>query len=193
MRYLIKDQECFPTSILINVRGNLKYHMEKDLGWFTIGRLEIGDDENLWLLDGQHRIEALRRAKEGNLKFEDYPVVVSVLHLPNRFDELMHFYLVNRRQRRVPIDLVNKHLQQMLKERGENWLQEFEGKAGLYRGKAAEIVDILNVNPRSPWKGRIRQVTEIRRDEHLVRDKKMIKLIAGLLRTNEDAADLLMD
>ena len=150
MRYLIKDQECFPTSILINVRGNLKYHKEKDLCWFTIGRLEIGDDENLWLLDGQHRIEALRRAKEGNLKFEDYPVVVSVLHLPNRFDELMHFYLVNRRQRRVPIDLVNKHLQQMLKERGENWLQEFEGKAGLYRGKAAEIIDILNVNPRSP-------------------------------------------
>jgi len=52
----------------------------------------------------------------------------------------MHFYLVNRRQRRIPIDLVNKHLQQMLKERGENWLQEFEGKAGLYKGKAAEIV-----------------------------------------------------
>ena len=200
VRYLTKDQGCFPTSILINVRGNLKYHMEKDLGWFTIGRLEIGDDETLWLLDGQHRIEALRRAKEGNLKFEDYPVVVSVLHLPNRFDELMHFYLVNRRQRRVPIDLVNKHLQQMLKERGENWLQEFEGKAGLYRGKAAEIVDILNVNPRSPWKGRIRQVTEIRRDEHLVRDTKMIKLIADILRTkecaglkNEDSADLLVD
>ena len=150
MRYLIKDQECFPTSILINVRGNLKYHKEKDLCWFTIGRLEIGDDETLWLLDGQHRVEALRRAKEINLKFDDYPVVVSVLHLSNRFDELMHFYLVNQRQRRVPIDLVNKHLQQMLKERGENWLQEFEGKAGLYRGKAAEIIDILNVNPRSP-------------------------------------------
>ena len=200
VRYLRKDLGCFPTAILINVRGDLEYHVEKDLGWFNLGRLEIGDDEKLWLLDGQHRIEALKQAKEGNLQFDDYPVLVSLLHLPNRFEELMHFYIVNRRQRRVPIDLVNKHLQQMLKERGENWLQEFEGKSGLNRGKAAEIVDLLNENPRSPWMGRIRQVTEIRRDEHLVRDTKMIKLIANILRTkecaglkNEDAADLLVD
>ena len=178
VRYLTKDLVCFPTSILVNVRGDLAYHMEQDLGWSSIGRLEIDDKEKLWLLDGQHRIEALRRAKETNLKFENYPVLVSILQLPNRFDELMHFYLVNRRQRRVPIDLVNKHLQQMLRERGESWLQEFEGKAGLYRGKAAEIVDMLNDDPRSPWEGRIRQVTEIRRDEHVVRDQKMIKLVA---------------
>lgn len=200
LRYLTKDLGCFPTSILVNVRGNLTYTMEQDLGWASIGRLEIDDTEKLWLLDGQHRVEALRQAKETNLKFENYPVVVSVLNLPNRFDELMHFYLVNRRQRRVPIDLVNKHLQQMLRERGETWLQEFEGKTGLYRGKAAEIVDMLNDDPRSTWKGRIRQVTEIRRDEHLVRDQKMIKLIADILRTkecarltNEEAADLLVD
>jgi DGQHR domain-containing protein len=174
--------------------------MEQDLGWSSLGRLEIDDSEKLWLLDGQHRIEALRQAKETNIEFEEYPVVVSILHLPNRFDELMHFYLVNRRQRKVPIDLVNKHLQQMLKERGELWLQEFEGKAGLYRGKAAEIVDMLNDDPRSTWKGRIRQVTEIRRDEHIVRDQKMIMLIADILGTkvcarltNEEAADLLVD
>lgn len=200
VRYLTKDLGCFPTAVLVNVRGNLTYTMEQDLGWSSIGRLEIDDSEKLWLLDGQHRVEALRRAKATNSKFENYPVVVSILHLPNRFDELMHFYLVNRRQRRVPIDLVNKHLQQMLRERGESWLQEFEGKAGLYRGKAAEIVDMLNNDPRSIWKGRIRQVTEIRRDEHLVRDQKMIKLIADILRTkecarltNEEAADLLVD
>ena len=172
VRYLTKDLGCFPTSILVNVRGNLTYTMERDLGWSSIGHLEIDDGEKLWLLDGQHRVEALRQAKEDNIEFEKYPVVVSILNLPNRFDELMHFYLVNRRQRKVPIDLVNKHLQQMLRERGETWLQEFEGKAGLYRGKAAEIVDLLNKDPRSTWKGRIRQVTEIRRDEHLVRDKK---------------------
>jgi len=200
VRYLTKDQGCFPTSILINVRGNLTYTMEQDLGWSSIGCLEIDDSEKLWLLDGQHRVEALRRAKEINIKFENYPVLVSILRLPNRFDELMYFYIVNRRQRGVPIDLVYRHLQLMLRERGEIWLQEFEGKAGLYRGKAAEIVDMLNDDLRSIWKGRIRQVTEIRRDEHLVRDQKMINLIAGILGskvcarlTNEEAADLLVD
>ncbi len=200
VRYLTKDLGCFPTAILVNVRGNMTYHMEQDLGWSSIGRLEIDDGEKLWLLDGQHRVEALRRAKETNIKFEDYPVVVSILRLPNRFDELMYFYLVNRRQWGVPIDLVYRHLQLMLRERGEIWLQEFEGKAGLYRGRAAEIVDMLNDDPMSLWRGRIRQVTEIRRDEHLVRDQTMIKLIADILSTricarltNEEAADLLVD
>ena len=43
-------------------------------------------------------------------------------------------------------------------------------------------------------------MTEIRRDRHLVRNQKMIKLIADILRTkecarltNEEAADLLVD
>jgi len=100
----------------------------------------------------------------------------------------------------VPIDLVYRHLQLMLRERGEIWLQEFEGKAGLYRGKAAEIVDMLNDDPMSLWKERIRLVTKIRRDEPLVRDQTMIKLIADILSTrvcarltNEEAADLLVD
>jgi DGQHR domain-containing protein len=200
LRYLTKDLGCFPTSILVNVRGDLTYKMEQDMGWSSIGKLEIDDNEKLWLLDGQHRVEALRRVMIDNTQFEEYPVVVSILQLPNRFEELMHFYLVNRRQKMVPRDLVYRHLQLMLRERGESWLQEFEGKAGLYRGKAAEIVDKLNDDPRSPWKGRIRQVTEIRLDEHLVRDQKMIKLIADVLGTkdcerltNEEAADLLVD
>ena len=81
MRYLTKDLGCFPTSILVNVRGNLTYTMERDLGWSSIGRLEIDDSEKLWLLDGQHRVEALRQAKDGNIEFEKYPVVVSILQL----------------------------------------------------------------------------------------------------------------
>ena len=36
VRYLVKDQGGFLTSVLINVRDNLKYHMEKDLGWFNL-------------------------------------------------------------------------------------------------------------------------------------------------------------
>jgi DGQHR domain-containing protein len=200
VRYLTQDMGCFPTSILVNVRGSLTYTMEQDLGWASIGKLEIDEKEKLWLLDGQHRVEALHRVMEEKIMFREYPVAISILHLPNRFEELMYFYIVNRKQKMVPLDLVYRHLQLMLKERGENWLQEFEGKKGLYRGKAAEIVDMLNDNPRSAWKGRIRQVTEVRRDEHVVRDKTMIKLIADILGTkvcarltNEEAADLLVD
>ena len=200
VRYLLRELGCFPTSILLNVRGELSFREESDLGWCSLGELEFGDDERLWLIDGQHRVEALRRAMESSAEFEGYPVIVSILRLPRRFDELMFFYLVNRRQRGVPTDLVYRHLQIMLKERGAEWLYEFEGKEGLRRGLAAEIVDRLNDDPGSPWSGRIRRVTEARREEHIIRDQALIRSVADILKKRafagmplEDLADLLVD
>ena len=88
-RYLLRELGCFPTSIVLNVRGEMSFEETQDLGWCSLGDLEFGDEERLWLIDGQHRVEALRRAMESNAEFERYPVIVSILQLPRRFDELM--------------------------------------------------------------------------------------------------------
>jgi hypothetical protein len=37
LRYLVREWGCFPTSILLNIRGDVKYVKEKDLGWFSYG------------------------------------------------------------------------------------------------------------------------------------------------------------
>jgi DGQHR domain-containing protein len=199
-RYLLRELGCFPTSIVLNVRGEMSFEETSDLGWCSLGDLEFGDEERLWLIDGQHRVEALRRAMESNAEFERYPVIVSILQLPRRFDELIYFYLVNRRQRGVPTDLVYRHLQRMLNEKGAEWLYEFEGRGGLHMGLAAEIVDRLNYDQRSPWRGRIRRVTEERREEHIIRDQTIIRSVADILRKKvfsgmplADLADLLVD
>jgi DGQHR domain-containing protein len=199
-RYLLRELGCFPTSILLNVRGELDFEATADLGWCSLGDLEFGDDERLWLIDGQHKVEALRRAMENNAEFEQYPVIVSILRFPRRFDELMYFYLVNRRQRGVPTDLVYRHLQRMLREKGAEWLYEFEGRSGLHRGLATEIVDRLNDDPKSSWHGRTRRVTEERREEHIIRDQTIIRSVADVLRKKAfsgmplpDLADLLID
>jgi len=55
----MRELGCFLTSVLLNVRGDLTFEAEHDLGWSV-----IGDDERLWLIDGQHRVEALKRAEE---------------------------------------------------------------------------------------------------------------------------------
>ena len=171
VRYLMKELGCFPTSVLLSVRGALSFESEYDLGWCDLGELTIGDDEKLWLIDGQHRVEALKRAVERNADFEEYPIIVSLLQLPKRFDELMLFYIVNRRQRGVPTDLAYRHLQRMLWERGAEWLYELEGRRGVRLGLATELVDYLNEDPRSPWRGRVRRVGEDRREEHIIHDK----------------------
>ncbi len=89
VRYLLRELGAFPTSILLNVRGDLRFEQTSDLGWCSLGDLEFDDDERLWLIDGQHRVEALRRAIEIREELEQYPVIVSILQLPSRFDELM--------------------------------------------------------------------------------------------------------
>lgn len=199
VRYLMKEIGCFPTSILLNVRGELNFEEGEDMGWCTLGDLDIGNEE-LWLIDGQHRMEALKRAIERNADFEKYPVIVSILQLPNRFDELMLFYIVNRRQRGVPTDLAYRHLQRMLWEKGTDWLYELEGRRGVLLGLATEIVDYLCDDPRSPWYGRIRRVAETKTDDHIIQDKMMIRSVADVLKEKvfeglpiSDMADLLID
>lgn len=199
VRYLMKEIGCFPTSVLLNVRGELAFEEDDDLGWCALGELDIGE-ERLWLIDGQHRVEALKRAIERNADFEGYPVVVSILRLPKRFDELMLFYIVNRRQRSVPTDLAYRHLQRMLWEKGTEWLYELEGRRGVRLGLATEVVDYLCEDQRSPWHRRIRRVSEPRREEHIIQDKAIIRSVAEVLKEKvfegmrvSELADLLID
>jgi len=181
VRYIIKEYGWFPTSIVINVRGKVKFSSNHDWGWCSMGTLDTGKSE-LWLIDGQHRIEALKRAIDRNKDYMNYPIVTSVLSLPERFDEMLLFYIINRRQRGISTDLAYRHLQRMLWQKGEDWIKDFAGKPGLDRSYAIEIVDLLNKEPVSPWYGRIRFVGDPRHEEHVVNDNHASSSILPILK-----------
>jgi len=181
LRYLLREIGCFPTSILLNIRGEIGFKPEGEEGWCTCGRLDLGE-ERLWVIDGQHRVEALRLAMERNADFEDYPVIVSILRKPAKFDELMLFYVVNRRQKGISTDLANRHLQRMLWERGSGWLYDFEGPRAVRIGLGSEVVDELNSNPESPWRGRIKRVGEGETPGQITSDRVLASAIAEVLR-----------
>jgi DGQHR domain-containing protein len=164
----------------LNVRGDVSFIEEKHQSWFSYGLLDTERDD-FWVIDGQHRIEALKRAIARNRDFEDYPVIASILRLPDRFDEMLLFYIVNRRQKGVKTDLVYRHLQRMLIRKGEEWLLDLEGKRGLTQSYAIEIVDVLNKEPVSPWYGRIREVGEPKHMDHIIKDSDMIQSISLIL------------
>jgi len=180
VRYLVRELGYFPTSILLNVRGDVSFSEEKSQSWFSYGLLDTEADD-FWVIDGQHRIEALKRAIARNRDFEDYPVIASILRLPDKFDEMLLFYIVNRRQKGVKTDLVYRHLQRMLIRKGEEWLLDLEGKRGLTQSYAIEIVDVLNKEPVSPWYGRIREVGEPKQMDHIINDSDMIQSITLIL------------
>ena len=181
VRYLIKEYGWFPTSIILNVRGKVKFSVEKDWGWYSRGILDTGRGE-FWLIDGQHRLEALKRAIGRNRDYENYPISASVLTLPERFDEMHLFYIINRRQRGISTDLAYRHMQRMLWQKGEEWILDFEGKQGLDRSYAVEIVDQLNKEPVSPWYRRIRFVGEPRNEEQVVNDNQASSSILPILK-----------
>jgi DGQHR domain-containing protein len=182
LRYLLKDLACFPTSILVNIREDISFEKLSKNDHYELGKLDIGDNK-LWLIDGQHRVEALKRACMHNVLFESYPILVSILVRPERFDELLLFYVVNRKQKNVPTDLAYRHLQRMLWEKGSKWLYEFEGARGVRLGLASEIIDDLNLNYNSPWFHRIRMVGD--EDEgQLVDDRFFITVLAKILKNN---------
>ena len=162
VRYLLRELGAFPTSVLLNVReqkGKLNFDIKSKINGIEFGELSIPENEPLWIIDGQHRIEALKRATASRPEFADYPVPVSILNLKDRFDEMLHFYIVNSRQRRIKTDLVYKHLQLMADRAirgGREWLKEvILGPAQEREAMAAYIVDYLETEETSPFHNRI--------------------------------------
>jgi len=180
LRFLVKEMGCFPTSVLVNIRGEVSFEEERDYGWCKLGKLDTFD-EPFWLIDGQHRVEALKKAIDRKIDYEDYPLVVSILKLPERFEEMLLFYFVNRRQRGVKTDLAYRHIQRMLWDKGVDWLKELEGERGKRIAIAIDLVDQLNREPASPWYNRVRLVTEPSRESHLIKDQTIASSIIPIL------------
>jgi DGQHR domain-containing protein len=206
VRYLLKEMGIFPTSVLLNVRGNLSFKEESKITEkISVGKLTISEDEKLWIIDGQHRIEALKRAASQKPELENYPVPVSLMNLKDKFEEMLLFYIVNSRQKRIETALAYKQLQTMyervkIKEQHE-WIKEaILGRKQESEAIATFIVDYLAEKTSSPFYNRIKFLGEETERRHLVEDSVLTRYISKLTGNlafssiePEKMADLLID
>lgn len=186
VRYLLDEIGAFPTSVLVNVRGPVEFTVKDKISDnMEFGDLTIPDDETLWIIDGQHRLEALNRTMAKKPEFAEYPLPVSILNLSDKFSEMLHFYIVNSRQRKIPTNLVYKHLQAMVNQivlTGREWLKEIiVGPAQERQAMAAYIVDYLESDEESPFYSKIRFVGEEKESHHLLTDYMLARYIARIL------------
>ena len=151
--YLIKADGWFPTSVLVSIREKVNFQKGEKSDGFTEGHLDIPDTSVLWIIDGQHRIEGLRRAIEkGAQDLKDYQVPVAIVLNTDVIDEMRMFYIVNTRAKSVPGDIADRLLQQALAEKGELWLKESESlyaarsQKAFLQARATNIVDYLSAN-----------------------------------------------
>lgn len=203
--YLLNQMGVFPTSILVNIRRSEGEVMFEKVVKFSdnieAGYLNIPDNAKWYVLDGQHRLEGLKAAMRELKEFEKYPVIITLTN-EEEFYEMLMFYIVNSRAKSVPTDLVYRLLQSMLLEiKAPKWVEKILVTGAAYRkAVAANVVDYLNFKPNSPFKGKIREVGEPAKPEHIIKDAVLIRYIAEIAREktfeglyDEELADLLID
>jgi len=151
--YLLKEEGVFPTSILVNVRGKVEFKPKRNIDNFAeIGELTISEESLPFsIVDGQHRLEGLTRAAEQDPSLVDYPLPVTIISLPEVYNEMRQFYIVNTRQKGVPTDLVQRHLYEMSLKMGKPTLLVLEGEKAVLIAEAIPIVDLIRTDPSSPW------------------------------------------
>lgn len=150
-----------PSSVLINFReGQITEESE--------GTLNLPEETDMWIVDGQHRVAGLKFALERNPDIGELEFPVVIMNEPTSYQEAKQFVIINKTQKGVRTDLAERFLMQFVKKEGRSALIEMREKGvlgGILKNiewitKAIEIVDILNMDKEHHWYGKIRLPNE---------------------------------
>ena len=191
-RYMLEEQGILPTSILLSTRpknddSGLDFHPEEGgSGSVTWGTLSIPDNVKLWIVDGQHRYFGIERAYErtGAMGLESYPFPVCIMDKVEWYLEMVHFNIINTRQKKMPTDIVDRHL--LMRQQTEGIKMMTSGKRGAkeyQQATATRIVDLLN-EEEGPWYHQIAVPGVPGRDQGLVRQHAMVASLDPVMRDN---------
>lgn len=136
----LKSENGFcPVPIVVNLR---KEDFELN---FNNGEIEIPDDSKIWVCEGQHRLLGyIHNLKENGL---DYEIPVVLLNEP-KDEEIVHFYIINQKQKTVPTDLAEINLK-AYQDRNNRVIPG--AKFSTEKDIAIEITQKLNEEPTSPF------------------------------------------
>ena len=140
-----------PTSLLFNIRDfDDEKHLRRSAGQMTL----VLNGTPLWIVDGQHRAEALRRlVAEDAGRWGDYSVPFVCMLGADEQAEMEQFYIVNSTAKSVRTDLALD----LLKQRAETDPRVMRGlieTGQSWKVKAQDLTEKLDAYP--PWVGRIR-------------------------------------
>ena len=187
-RYVLEEEGILPTSVLVGVRPDDEPRIEpKGFGGgdsaVSAGHLHIPDDAVLWVIDGQHRLYGVNHAYErGADHLASYPFPVCIMWDVERYLEMVHFNIINTRQRKMSTDIVDRHLVQRLQKEGIQMMaSNSRGEKEYMRAAATQIVDRLNEAP-GLWQHQISIPGVAGRDQGLVRQHAMVVSIEPFLK-----------
>lgn len=150
-KYILEEtpNPLFPTSIVVNSRKPLKFETSEG----SFGEIEVSDI--LYVIDGQHRIEAFKELmKEPKLRGEygNYEVPIVILSGFEYIQELEQFFIINSRQTRIKFDLAQRMYLEMMKA---DFSTKLVPESKRWQTLAAKAVDQINEGESKVWYGRI--------------------------------------
>ncbi len=187
-KYVLEEQGILPTSVLLATRPDdphlkfdLKSAPEDPVQW---GLLTVPDGAKLWIVDAQHRFFGVEQAyeKTGIAELGEYPFPISIMDGVDRYTEMTHFNIINTRQRKMPTDIVDRHLVQRQQREGPNMMASGKrGEKEYLHATATRIVDMWN-EQQGPWYHQIAIPGVPGRDQGLVRQHAMVASLEPVLR-----------
>ena len=190
-KYVQEHDSLLPTSILVCVRDDDSNQptfvpQEQVDGFAVVGILGIPEDSTLWVVDGQHRSFGVARAyeRDGATDLADYPFPVTIMMGVDRYTEMLHFSTINTQQRKMPTDIVDRHLVQRANREGHLGMVSRSGTQGerqFLRAKCTRITDALNQIP-GPWLDQISIPGVKGRDKGLIRQHTMVASLEPALK-----------
>ena len=146
--YLLKElgDGLFPTAVVLAARQPISFDAREKT-------ITLSPKYPLQLIDGQHRVAGLRYAIEekGHEEVGDFMIPAVIVEVADRVTEMNQFRIINGTAKSVRTDLVNSILTATASARGEEAIKDSDR----WKVVITKVVDRLNREATSPWRGRI--------------------------------------
>ena len=163
-----------PSAITLNARDGISG---------TDDEATIPEGLDLWVIDGQHRIEGFRYAieeREHNL-LRDFRVPVVIASGLTIEQEAEQFRVINETAKKVRTDLARRLL--AFAARSSDGRRQIRAQQRLWEATAADVIEMLNSDEASPLRGRIQSPNERRGSWHTIRELSFSTSLRPILTT----------
>lgn len=162
-----------PTNLVINFRKPLAIARTQYEG---VVEIEVPDSSFPgYVIDGQHRIAAIRKAIDDGVELDNYQMGVTITRFSLK-DEMVHFRNINVTANRPP-----KGLSQVI---GARLTEEFDTPALTAKDQATNrtvaILSRLTSDPGSPWYGKVAMGGVRKRSFHTTVQSQVISSMVGM-------------
>jgi DGQHR domain-containing protein len=196
-RFLANEEPpLMPTAALLSARerqyGQLKFVEGLAGDGYEFGHLVVPEGRLLYIVDYQHRWRGFRHAIDDlrAKRLGDYVVPVVIMRDVPTYDEIMQFYLVNSKQRRVDTDLALALLQTLAQEASLDELYNLVGPGKRYRVRATRLTFRIAACTSGPWRGRIKQPHDLPEPEAVLALKSFADSLQPIVSSRSPVSHL---